>query len=120
MKQTVLIVDDEVDLRELFSQVIESSGFKTEVAANGHEAYELIQNNSYCAILTDIRMPMGDGAELLVKIKENYPNTPVYVMSGYNDFSSQDLLDMGAEKVYYKPFNYDEFIQALKQKVVKS
>lgn len=117
MSKTILVVDDEEDLRELFSQVLESAGYHTEIAAGGQEAYEFVQNKNISAILTDIRMPKGDGAELLKKVKQNYSHIPVFVMSGYNDYSSQELLNMGAEMVYSKPFNYDEFLQALKQKL---
>ena len=113
MPKIVLIVDDEEDLRELFSQVISFSGFKTKTASGGKEALLLAQKNHFDAVLSDIRMPKGDGAELLKELKKINPRLPVYIMSGYNDYTTDELLKLGAEKVYSKPFNYEDFISDL-------
>ncbi|MCB0390645.1 MAG: response regulator [Bdellovibrionales bacterium] len=115
MKKKILIVDDEEDLRELFSQVIKMAGHEAIVASGGKEAFELFQKNKIDAVLTDIRMPKGDGVELLVNIKDKFPETPVFIMSGYNDYSLEELLDMGASKVYVKPFNYELFLRELEE-----
>ncbi len=117
MSKRILIVDDEEDLRELFSQVVEFSGIATETASGGHEAFELTKAKNFDAVLSDIRMPEGDGAELLKNIKKEQPDLPVYIMSGYNDFTIDELLSLGAEKVYTKPFNYEEFLKDLKEKI---
>jgi two-component system response regulator (stage 0 sporulation protein F) len=116
MAKSVLIVDDEEDLRDLFSQVIEAAGYSAQTASGGHEALKMVNDNSFDAILTDIRMPKGDGAELLKKLKEKFPQLPVYIMSGYNDYSVYELLKLGAEKVYTKPFNYEDFLKELTAK----
>lgn len=117
MDKLILIVDDEEDLRDLFSQVVGAAGFKTKTASGGIEAIALLDKNVFAAILTDIRMPKGDGVELLKNIKQNYPQLPVYIMSGYNDFSVQELLNMGAEQVFTKPFNYEDLLNVLREKI---
>jgi DNA-binding NtrC family response regulator len=117
MPKNVLIVDDEEDLRELFSQVVSFSGFKTKTASGGKEALKLAKENQFDAVLSDIRMPKGDGAELLKELKKIYPNLPIYIMSGYNDYTTDELLKLGAEKVYSKPFNYEDFIFDLNKKL---
>ncbi|MCB0356745.1 MAG: response regulator [Bdellovibrionales bacterium] len=113
MLKKILIVDDEEDLRELFSQVLQAAGFDAHSASGGHEALKFLQEQEFSAVLSDIRMPNGDGVELLKNVKKNFPHLPFFIMSGYNDFSSDELIKMGAERVFSKPFNYEEFIKAL-------
>lgn len=113
MAHCILIVDDEEDLRELFSQVVAFAGHKTLVASGGIEAFEIAKQQQVDAVLTDIRMPKGDGAQLLKNLKGQFPNLPVFVMSGYNDYTTDELINMGAKKVFTKPFNYEEFLHDL-------
>lgn len=117
MSKTILIVDDEEDLRELFSQVVKFTGAQTQTASGGHQALDLARNHKFDAVLTDIRMPKGDGAELLKTLKSEFPHLPVYIMSGYNDYKEEELIRLGAEKVYAKPFNYEDFISDLRSKL---
>lgn len=106
----VLLVDDDDQVLEMFVSLFDSLGFKVDSSVNGKEAFEkLLQaeknNIPYDVILSDIRMPIMDGVELLKKIKTHNVLIPsVLLISGYSDYSIEDLYGMGADGVFEKPF----------------
>ena len=65
----ILVVDDEPDLRELLADEFEYAGHKPFLASNGKEAYDLCTNEEFDAVISDVRMPGGDGIELLEDIE---------------------------------------------------
>ncbi len=79
----VLVVDDEADLRELLDLTIAGMGLDVDCAADVARARELLANNSYALCLTDMRMPDGDGLELVELISREFPATPVAVITAY-------------------------------------
>ena len=113
---SILVVDDEADLREILSDVLVCRGAKITEASNGRDAFKLIQSNQFDLVLTDIRMPNGDGVELLDNIKKNHASNPsVVVVSAYSDFSTDELYCRGADSVLTKPFNYNKLIESIKR-----
>src|SRR4051794_16759683 len=82
----VLIVDDEIDLREAVAFDFERKGYQVLTAANGEEAYQIATRDNVDVILTDVRMPGGDGIELLRRLKDRDGWSPaVFLMTGYTD-----------------------------------
>ncbi len=103
---TVLIVDDETALRKALVFDFNRLGFKVLDAGSGKEAFELVQNNAVDVVITDVRMPGGDGVELLDRIKARDPCLPVVMfVTGYADISLEDAYDKGADAVFPKPFD---------------
>lgn len=110
----ILIVDDEPLILETIGSVFQLYGFKVEFAANGIQAYELFEKNDYNLILSDIRMPQGDGIELAKKIKAKKPNTPtILFMTGYTDVLNEEIYHIGAEGKFNKPFDATAVRQAI-------
>ena len=66
---TILIVDDEIDLRDSIAFDYKRKGFNVLVASSGNEAFEIVKKNKVNVVLSDVRMPDGDGIELLYNIK---------------------------------------------------
>lgn len=85
----ILIVDDEKELREILSDLFQMyGGFSVSSASDGVEALNLIKQEEFDCLLTDINMPKGlDGISLVKRIKEEYPKNikDIYIMSGYAD-----------------------------------
>ena len=79
----VLIVDDEADIRELLLLTLQRMGLEAECAATVAEALEALKRGPYQLCLTDMRLPDGDGLQVLRHISENYPSTPVAVITAY-------------------------------------
>lgn len=107
--KTVLIVEDEVELREPLVMEFESLGCKVFEAANGVKAFEIVCRENPDLVISDIRMPGGDGISLLKKIRERGTDMPVVMLiTGFSDLSFEETYDLGAEAVLSKPFDLDE------------
>ena len=79
----ILIVDDEEKLRHLLSMMLERKSMKTHKAINGANALEMLENNSYDLIISDIKMPVMDGRELISKMREKNILTPVIFITAF-------------------------------------
>jgi len=102
--RSALVVDDERDIRELLVLTLGRMGLRISTAANLTEARELLANNPYDLCITDMRLPDGNGIELVTEISRNYPRTPVAMITA---FGSMDLaveaLKAGAFDFVSKP-----------------
>ena len=99
----ILIVDDEVELAELIAFDLNSCGYDCECASGGDAAFELILKNKYHVVISDIRMPKGDGFKLLQNIKLSFPELPVILITGFTDVNENIAKSMGAIAVLKKP-----------------
>ena len=110
----VLIVDDEPDLRELLRLELEAHGWQVEEAANGHDAWRLLQSRDVDVVLTDLRMPGGSGLELVEKLRERgAPPPEIFLMSGYADVSLEQTRALGAHPLLAKPFDFEGVARTL-------
>jgi PAS domain S-box-containing protein len=108
--ETILVVDDEEILREVLSESLTDRGYRVLVAADGNEALHLyLQHRTTIAlVITDLGMPLMNGKQLYIKMKELDPGVRVIVSSGYLDTSNKsELLRMGIKDVLTKPFKFD-------------
>ena len=110
----VLVVDDEVDLAEVIAEEIASAGFSVAIANDGHEALKLIEAGGIAFVLSDIKMPRGNGIELLEQVRKLGADAPVMVMmTGYAALSESSLKAMGARKLLQKPPRMDQLLQLI-------
>lgn len=81
----ILVVDDELDVRELVREILRSAGFSPLTAREGREALEIIEHlkGRVDLILTDVMMPVVDGPTLARRVARDWPNVPVLFMTGY-------------------------------------
>ena len=112
--RTILVVDDEPLIRELVCQALSARGATTVAAGNGLEGFKVYETMALNVILSDVRMPGGDGTELLRKIRNCSAEKPVFcLMSGFSDVSLDSLYEMGADAVYSKPFSMKKVITGI-------
>jgi len=110
----VLIVDDEVQLAEIYRAVLQSAGAKVKVAYDAADAVDLIESFSPDVIVSDIRMPEVRGDELLVALSSYDPHLPVILVTGMDRAKiaipkeSQNLFHL-----LHKPIEYDQLIRAV-------
>lgn len=110
----ILVVDDEELLREVLSETFELHGAKVDSAESGRAALELVKKNNYDVIITDIRMPDGDGITLLENInKLNKPIPKLFVCSAYNDLTAEKVKKIGISKVFIKPFDLNDLLKGV-------
>ena len=116
---TILIVDDDDAIRGMIFDLL-SDKYECNTASMAEEALQYIEVETYDAILTDIAMPGLTGVDLLQKIQERSPATPVILISGKG--SEQDpkaLMDLGAFAYVTKPFNLDDLEEVVERAVLK-
>lgn len=94
--KSVLVVDDDGDLRYILSLRLVSAGYMVYGAANGLEALEQIEKHSIDAVLTDYRMPKMDGFEFLSVCRMKWPGTPVVVFSAEQNDLAHEAVERGA------------------------
>lgn len=117
--QNIIVAEDEPILRNLIAKTLGDAGYTVRVAANGQEAWDLIQEQAPDAVLSDLLMPVMTGYELLSHIHEDnsLKCIPCLVLS--NSGQIDDLnraYDLGAEAVLIKAnFNPDQLVTRLKE-----
>ncbi|WP_413289314.1 response regulator [Bdellovibrio sp. HCB337] len=118
MQRQILIVDDEPMIRELLKEAFESIGFTVHEAENGREAFRLVREIPFECVLSDLRMPGGDGIELANEIhKAPGPKPKMFLMTGYSDITLQKAQALGVLKIFEKPFNFKDLLQEVSKAV---
>ena len=108
-KMKIMIVDDEMIVRESLLHWFEKNGHTVEMASSGFEALEKLERLPFELLLVDIKMPGMDGIELLGKVKEEYPDTIVIIMTAYGSIETAvTAMKMGAVDYLLKPFKPDQ------------
>tara|TARA_B110001454_G_scaffold219192_1_gene251214 strand:- start:99240 stop:99602 length:363 start_codon:yes stop_codon:yes gene_type:complete len=114
MPNSVLIVDDEDEIRELISLQLEDDGRQFFFAANGVEAIEILTKQKIDLVISDIAMPKMNGFELLRKIKLLGLNTPVIILTGHADsMVANQLRTYSVRSFINKPWNRVELEEAV-------
>lgn len=104
----ILIVDDEIRMRQLLRLYLEPIGYECSMANDGIEALEKVKKETFDLILLDVMMPMYDGFEVCKKITDSHPEVPIIMITALNDAESiVKGLDAGATDYVTKPFNGD-------------
>ena len=107
-KPLALIIDDEPDIRELLEITLTRMDVDCIPSENLHDAYELLKNNKFDICLTDMRLPDGNGLELVSYIQENNPQLPVAVITAHGNMESAiQALKSGAFDFLSKPVDLE-------------
>ena len=109
----ILLVDDDIELTDLLAEVLRLTGFEVEVANNGQEALDKL-NESHQLVLLDIMMPVLNGIETLKKIRQT-SNVAVMMLTARGEEIDRVLgLELGADDYLPKPFNDRELVARIK------
>jgi two-component system nitrogen regulation response regulator NtrX len=113
MASDILIVDDEADIRELVSGILEDEGHKTRLAKDSDEALQSIEERRPSLVILDIWLQGSklDGLEILARIKKNHPDLPVVIISGHGNIETAvTAIKRGAYDYIEKPFKADRLV----------
>lgn len=113
----ILIVDDEEQMRLALRRMLEREGYSVREAENGNTAIRLHKEKQADLIITDILMPDKEGLGTIVEIKNEFPDTKIFAMSGGGKNSPDQYLRManglGVDRVFIKPFNREDILSAV-------
>lgn len=114
----ILVVDDEENIRFVLDELL-NADYAVSLAANGREALEMTDKTIFDLIITDLVMPEMNGIELVIAVKNKFPNQKIIAMSGGGGITGRfDYLPvvqlLGADKIFSKPFELREVLAAVK------
>jgi DNA-binding NtrC family response regulator len=107
----ILLVEDNEDLRQVLQEVLESSGFHVTTAANATRAREAIDIGKFDLAILDVRLPDGNGIELMSEFRKSDPDIGIVIMTGYAEVDTAiEAVRLGANDFLKKPFVPDEML----------
>lgn len=114
---TILLVEDDEQMRSMLKIVLERAGYAVQVAKNGKEALGIYSAHPSDLVITDIVMPDTDGLELIMDIQRSRSDVKIIAMTGGRMISVQDYLGMakslGAHHILAKPFSNQQMLQSI-------
>ncbi|MGI8545372.1 MAG: sigma-54-dependent transcriptional regulator, partial [Aridibacter sp.] len=117
-KKTILLADDDDNLRRVLEYQLTEAGFEIQTAKDGAEALEIFNNNDFDCVITDLRMPKLSGLEFLEKIKSADAEIPVIVITAFGEVETAvTAMKAGAFDYINKPFNRDEILLTIERAV---
>jgi DNA-binding response OmpR family regulator len=113
-RHRVLLVEDDPDLRECLRLFLEDSGLRVVEAESGNQAFDALKSEPVDLVLSDVRMPDGDGMQLLQRIRAEVDNPPpTILMTGFADLERPRALAAGARDLIRKPFDPVQLLRSL-------
>lgn len=115
--KTLLVVDDDVAIRESLRGFLEGEGFRVVTAPNGQEALAMLRREKPSCILLDLMMPVMNGAEFLDVLREDseFRNTPVMILSAWAHARTARMARADHIQVIHKPINANELLESVKR-----
>lgn len=116
MQYTILIIDDEKNIREGLGAALEMEGYKIALASDGKAGLERLVKGDIDLVITDLRMPEVSGEHVLAKVSAENPGVPVIVLTGHGSIDSAvDAMRNGAYDFLTKPLNLDQLVLIVKR-----
>ncbi len=110
-KPRILIIDDEDIIRSSCERILKPAGYVVESSKSGSEGLDILARRSFDLVLTDLKMPDMDGIDVLIKIKERWPQTEVIIMTGYGTVKTAvRAMKIGVFDYIEKPFTPDDLL----------
>jgi|SRR3990170_6397699 len=116
--ESILIVDDDVNLCTILSEELAEVGYETYFLTSGVGVLDYVQNNQVDLILLDLKMPEKDGFEVLNELENANVDVRVIVLTAYADVQSAiDSAKLGANDFISKPYDFDELLITIRKVV---
>ena len=115
MTRTLLIVDDEPEIRAEMAEYFAAKGYRVEQAADGLEALDKVEAATPDAVITDLKMPRCDGFALIRRLRETHNDIPIVAVAGtYSHDELERAGDLGAQVTMRKPISLRELAEKLR------
>ena len=117
-KKQILVVDDDRDILETLSDLLEHKGYTVDTAESGRDAIDKSKTSLYNLALLDIKLPDMEGTELLARLHETAPRMMKIMITGYPSLQNAIAsLNLGADAYILKPVNPKELLKLVEQKL---
>jgi DNA-binding NtrC family response regulator len=117
----ILVIDDERSIRNTLKDILGLEGHKVEVAEDGEQGFTMASGTKFDAVFCDIKMPKMDGMEVLDKLRENSPETPIVMISGHGDVDTAvESIKKGAFDYIQKPLDLNRLLVTLRNALDRS
>jgi len=118
-KSSIMIVEDDADLREALTDTLKLAGYHVWEASNGNMALDVLANENVNMVVSDVQMDGMDGQTLLKKVKSTYPEIPVVLMTAYGTIQKAvEAMQSGAVDYLVKPFEAEVLVNMVSQYVL--
>ena len=118
MKFSILVVDDERNIRTGLGKALELDGYRVSLASDGQEALEMMSREEFDLIITDLIMPNKDGIGMIIDLKKEFPEVKIIAMSGGGLNRPEGYLrgahKLGAAYTLSKPLNRNDLLRAVR------
>jgi DNA-binding response OmpR family regulator len=114
----ILIVEDDKNIRETMKNILQQSGYQTDIAETGREAEKMAKTKFYNLALLDIKLPDMEGTQLLTKLHEGTPKMVKIMVTGYPSLENAiEALNQGADAYVTKPVKPAKLLALIKEKL---
>ena len=118
MKKTILVIDDDDDLRDMLCIRLRSAGYMVTAAADGRSGMQAYYANKPDLVITDLVMPEKEGIEVIMELQKQNPKPFIIAMSGGGKLKPEAYLPtakmLGADTIMEKPFSTSELLDSVK------
>ena len=119
-RKRILVVDDEVEMRDLLKDILDLAGYEIIAVSTGPEAVVQLDKKDFDLVITDLGMPLLNGWEVARAVKLRQPNTPVIMVSGWGPEIEQQGHELGVDLVLPKPFQVDSVVESVAKTLKQS
>jgi DNA-binding NtrC family response regulator len=117
---SILVIDDEVAIRESLEVLLKLEGYATRMAGDGVEGLRIIDQESFDLVLLDLALPGQSGLELLPQIKERHPQLPIIMITAYGSVDNVvEAIRAGAENFIQKPWDNEKLLADIRSAVAR-
>jgi CheY-like chemotaxis protein len=120
---SVLVADDEFEMRQMLREALERRGYTVDEAADGRETLLRFAQQQPDLVITDLIMPEREGIETIRTLRKECPTIPIIAISCGGRVAPDDYLSlagqMGADRTFAKPFRLDEILNAVRELTTK-
>ena len=117
---SVLVVDDDPEMRELVLDVLRNDGYEVAVAQDGADAVQALRGQIFDVVLTDKNLPGPSGLDLLPELRRACPGARIVMMTAFGDVPSYvEAFEKGAAEYLFKPFRIEELKASLQKALMR-
>ncbi len=119
-RASILIVEDDTEILETLSTLLQQKGYTTDIAKTGKEAMQKAKDKFFNVALLDIRLPDMEGTKLLTTMNKNLPEMVKIMITGYPSMENAvEALNLGADAYIVKPLKPEKLLAVIEQKLAE-